>query len=192
MRMNQAAATFVGYIRPHWGRLHTVARQYVANDNETSDLVQETLLRAWRHFSSAEQAAFPAAWLFVIMRNVALDWQASARRRLKLTLLPVSQLTEVAGFEDDDTFASLPALSEEAFREFLDERIAAAVDALDGPYREVLILSVAGGLHYREIAEVLDCPIGTVMSRMARARRALRERLADHVKPSRASKEARS
>ncbi len=190
--MNRAAATFVGYVRPQWARLHTVARQYVANENEAPDLVQETLLRAWRHFSSAEQTTFPAAWLFVIMRNVALDWQASARRRLKLTLLPVSQLTEVAGFEEDGTFAPLPALSEEAFREFLDERIAAAVDALDAPYREVLILSVAGDLRYREIAEVLDCPIGTVMSRMARARRALRERLADYAKPSRTSKETRS
>ncbi len=190
--MNEAAATFVGYVRPQWARLHAVARQYAANGNEAPDLVQETLLRAWRHFSSAEQTAFPAAWLFVIMRNVALDWQASARRRLKLTLLPVSQLTEVACFEEDDAFASLPALSEEAFREFLDERIAAAVDALEAPYREVLILSVAGDLRYREIAEVLDCPIGTVMSRMARARRALRERLADYVKASRTSKETRS
>ncbi len=190
--MSEAAAMFVGYIRPQWARLHTVARQYVANENEAPDLVQEALLRAWRHFSSAEQTGFQAAWLFAIMRNVALDWQDSASRRLKLTLLPVSQLTEVASFEEDDAFSSLPALSEEAFREFLDERIAAAVDALDAPYREVLILSVAGELRYREIAEVLDCPIGTVMSRMARARRALRERLADHVKPPRTSKETRS
>ena len=190
--MSEAATTFVGYVRPQWARLHIVARQYVANENEAPDLVQETLLRAWRHFSSAEQTAFPAAWLFVIMRNIALDWQASARRRLKLTLLPVSQLTALASFEEDGAFASLPALGEEAFREFLDERIAAAVDALDAPYREVLILSVADDLRYREIAEVLDCPMGTVMSRMARARRALRERLADYAKPSRASEEARS
>jgi len=190
--MSESETMFVGYVRPQWAKLHVVAQQYVANKNEAPDLVQETLLRAWRHFSSAEQPAFPAAWLFVIMRNVALDWQASARRRLKLTLLPVSQLTEAASFEAEDTFASLPALSEEAFREFLDERIAAAVDALDAPYREVLILSVAGDLRYREIAEVLDCPIGTVMSRMARARRALRERLADYAKPSRTSKETRS
>ncbi len=189
--MSETAAMFVGYVRPQWTRLQTVARQYVANQHEASDLVQETLLRAWRHFSSTHQKAPSAAWLFVIMRNVALDWQDSARRRLKLTLLPISQLTAVAGFEEDDAFAALPALSEEAFREFLDDRIAAAVDALEAPYREVLILSVAGELRYREIAEVLDCPIGTVMSRMARARRALRERLADYVKPSRTSKEAR-
>ncbi len=190
--MSEPEKMFVGYVRPLWVRLNVVARQYVANQNEAPDLVQETLLRAWRHFSSAEQTAFPAAWLFVILRNTALDWQESANRRLKLTLLPVSQLTEVAGFEEDDAFAPLPALSEEAFREFLDELIAAAVDALDAAYREVLILSVAGDLRYREIAEVLDCPIGTVMSRMARARRALRERLADYAKPSRTSKETRS
>lgn len=190
--MSETAAAFAGHVRHHWSKLHTVAHHYVAQESDASDLVQETLLRAWKHFSSTQQAVVTAAWLFVIMRNVALEWQDFARRRLKLTLLPVSQLTEVAGFEEDDAFASLPALSEEAFREFLDERIAAAVDALEAPYREVLILSVAGDLRYREIAEVLDCPIGTVMSRMARARRALRERLADYVKPSRANKETRS
>ncbi len=190
--MNEAAVTFAGHVGHHWSKLHAVAHQYVAQESDASDLVQETLLRAWKHYSSNPQAAVSAAWLFVIMRNVALDWQDSARRRLKLILLPVSQLTEVAAFEGDNAFSSLPAVSEEAFREFLDERIAAAVDALDASYREVLILSVAGELRYREIAEVLDCPIGTVMSRMARARRALRERLADYVKPPRTSKEARS
>ena len=64
-------------------------------------------------------------------------------------------------------------MSEEQFREFLDDKIAAALDALDPPFREVIILSVAGDLTYKEVAAVLDCPVGTVMSRMARARRTL-------------------
>ena len=70
-------------------------------------------------------------------------------------------------------------MSEAAFRELLDDRLTRALDALAPAFREVVILSVAGDLTYREIARVLDCPVGTVMSRMARARRALRERLAD-------------
>jgi RNA polymerase sigma-70 factor (ECF subfamily) len=70
-------------------------------------------------------------------------------------------------------------MSEAHFYEFLDDRLVAALEELDPPNREVVVLSVAGGLNYREIGEVLDCPMGTVMSRMARARRALRERLAE-------------
>ncbi|GJQ25984.1 MAG: hypothetical protein HBSAPP02_10160 [Phycisphaerae bacterium] len=72
-------------------------------------------------------------------------------------------------------------MDESQFREFLDDRVAAALDTLEPPYREVVVLSVAGGLNYREIGDVLECPIGTVMSRMARARRALREQLADYA-----------
>jgi len=82
-------------------------------------------------------------------------------------------------------------MSEEQFREFLDATIAQALDALEAPAREIVILSVAADLSYREIAEVLDCPIGTVMSRMARARRALREHLADFSRSDLRRKEVR-
>ena len=73
-------------------------------------------------------------------------------------------------------------MDEDRFREFLDDKVVAALDAIDPAYREVLILAVAGDLTYREIGEVLACPVGTVMSRMARARRQLRERLAVHAR----------
>ncbi len=83
-------------------------------------------------------------------------------------------------------------MDEERFREFLDERLVAALDALEPAFREVIILSVASGLNYREIAEVIGCPVGTVMSRMARARRALRERLGDLAQSQRWVREGRS
>ena len=83
-------------------------------------------------------------------------------------------------------------MDERQFREFLDDKIAAALSALDPPFREVIVLSVAGGLSYREIAQVLDCPVGTVMSRMARARRTLRERLAQCAHPRARARENKS
>ena len=175
--MNETAGAFLRYVRPHWKPLYAVARRYADDQECARDLVQETLLRAWRAFSPAEAGAYRPSWLFVIMRNIALDWQRAAQRRIKLVLSSHAELTELAPDDPIGPFAPLPAMSEARFREFLDDKVAAALDALDSPFREVIILSVAGDLTYQEVAAVLDCPVGTVMSRMARARRTLRERL---------------
>ncbi len=172
------ARTFLDYVRPHSGRLYAAARQYAAQADDAHDLVQETLLRAWRGFTPSDERSYSRAWLFVILRNVALEWLRRAKHRIKLVAVPDSEITEISPPDHSEPFAPLPAMDEERFREFLDERIVAALDALEPAFREVVILSVASGLKYSEIAEVIGCPVGTVMSRMARARRALRERLA--------------
>lgn len=190
--MSESGELFVRYVRPHWRRLHLVARSSAASNHDVCDLVQETLLRAWRNFSPAEERTYRGAWLFVIMRNVAAEWHRSAGRRIRLVPLPDSDLTELAPADLTEAFAPLPAMDEERFREFLDDRLARALDGLEPAFREVIVLSVAGGLNYREVAEVLDCPVGTVMSRMARARRALRERLADFAKAQGWAVEGRS
>jgi RNA polymerase sigma-70 factor (ECF subfamily) len=190
--MSESAEMFVRYVRPHWRQLHVVARRYTAGEHDAHDLVQETLLRAWRSFSLTEERAHKRAWLFVIMRNVAAEWHRTARRRIALVPMPVSELTELAPSDLTEPFAPLPSMDEGRFREFLGDRLAAAFDALEAPFREVILLSVAGDLTYREIAEVLDCPVGTVMSRMARARRTLRERLSESAKVGGHSLEHRS
>ena len=177
--MQNRADTFMYYVQPHWKSLYLVARQHVTGREFARDLVQETLLRAWQNFSTTEEREYRRAWLFVIMRNVAADWQRLSKRRIRLVLLPQGELTEIALSDLSEPFCPMPTMDEEQFREFLDDRLAAALDNLAPPFREVIILSVAGELNYREIAEVLDCPVGTVMSRMARARRILREHVAD-------------
>ncbi len=183
--MEETAEAFLRYTRPHWKRLHLIARRYVAREEDANDLVQETLLRAWRNFSPGEESSYKRSWLFVILRNVALDWQRTAKRRIKMVLSSESELTEVAPADPTEPFSPLPAMDEQRFREFLDDRLAAALDALEPPFREVIFLSVAGEMTYREVADVLDCPVGTVMSRMARARRALREQLSQFAKSAR-------
>lgn len=179
--MEASAEVFLRYLQPHWRRLHFVSRRYAAREEDARDLVQETLLKAWRGFSPTEDRTYRRGWLFVIMRNVVLDWQLTASRRIKLVLVPDSDLTEIAPPDLTEPFSPLPPMDEARFRDFLDDRVAAAMDALEPSFREVIVLSVAGGLNYREIAEVLDCPVGTVMSRMARGRRGLRERLARYA-----------
>jgi len=173
---------FMAYVQPHWRRLHLVARRYAATVHDARDLVQEAVLRAWQNFSPIDAGSYDRAWLFVILRNVAREWHRARQRRIRLIPLEDSAFTEIAASELTDSLPPLPILNDEQFREFLDARLAAAVDALEEGYREVLMLSVVGDLTYAEIAEVLDCPIGTVMSRMARARRTIRERLADYAR----------
>ena len=180
--MKTLAQAFARFVQPHWQRLHFVARRYMAREHDAQDLVQETLLRAWRNFAPTQESSYRRAWLFVIMRNVASEWRRTGQRRIRLAPDTGSDLTEVVAGDASAPLSPLPAMGEHEFREFLDDRVAAALDGLDASFREVIVLSVAGGLSYREIAEVLDCPLGTVMSRMGRARRTLRERLADYAR----------
>ena len=175
--MSESSEVFLRYVMPHWKCLQHVARRYATAGEDAHDLVQETLLRAWRGFSPTKERTYRRAWLFVIMRNVALDWQRTSRRRVGLILGSDAELTEVSSPDPSEPFADFPTMDEARFRDLLDEHVAAAFDGLEGPFREVVLLSVAGELTYREIAEVLDCPVGTVMSRMARARRSMREHL---------------
>lgn len=188
----EASEEFLRLVRPHWASLHHVARRYVPTTDDARDLVQETLLRAWRSFLPAENRVYGRAWLFVIMRSAVVDWHRTTKRRITLVPAAEAELTDLAPADLTEPFAPLPAMDEARFREFLDDRLAAALDGLDARFREVLILSVAGSLGYREIAEVLDCPLGTVMSRMARARRALREGLAAHARRAGWIREKRS
>lgn len=179
--MSHRRNLFLLFVQPNLGGLRAVARQYVVEASAAEDLVQETLLRAWRAFSPSDGRTYQRAWLFVIIRNVAVDWERASRRRVRCTVLTGKELTEPCAVYTSDPLPPFPAMDEDRFREFLDQRVAEALDELEPPSREVILLSAAGGLNYREIAEVMDCPLGTVMSRMSRARRALRERLADYA-----------
>lgn len=188
--MSEPAAAFSRFVHPHWRRLHLVARRYAASDHDARDLVQETALRAWADFSANDARGYSGSWLYVILRNVAAEWARQARRRVTLVPYDQQELTSLSAIDPGEPSAPLPAFSEADFREFLDAKIVSAFDSLEPAFREVVLLSVAGELTYREIAEVLDCPIGTVMSRMARARCALRQRLAEFARTRDRSTEA--
>ncbi len=146
------------------------------------------MLRAWRNYAPDDQRSYSRSWLYVILRSAVIDWDRAARRRIRLVPTPDGELTELAPADLTEPFAPLPNMSEERFREFLDDRVVEALDNLAPVFREVIVLSVAGDLNYREIAQVLDCPTGTVMSRLARARRALREQLGDFAPSNRAAR----
>src|SRR3990172_1642955 len=135
--MASHAELFLAYVRPHWRRLHQIAGRYAASGHEANDLVQETLLRAWRSFSPVDGGTYERGWLFVILRNVAAEWRRTRKRRIRLVSAANHELTDFASTELTDSLPPLPAVNEAQFRELLDARLAAAVDALDDAYREV-------------------------------------------------------
>ena len=186
--VNDTAGIFLLQVKPLHKRLLRVARRYVATSEDARDLVQETLLRAWRDFTVDAERVRSDGWLFQILRNVAVDWYRLSRRRVSIEFVEDSELTELASSDLSEPLAKLPALNEEQFRDLLDEHVAAALDRLRPAFREIVILSVVGELSYKEIAAVLGRPVGTVMSGMARARRALRERLAEFAGSPRTTK----
>jgi len=175
--MSETHTAFLRLVRPCWRRLHLLARHYTGDPATARDLVQETLLRGWSAFSPSEERSYREGWLFVIQRRVAAEWARGAKRRITLVPVEQSELTELEMVDLTESFEALPSSTEDTFREFLYQNVTEAFDSLEPRFREVVVLSLVAELGYREIAEVLDCPLGTVMSRMARARRTLRQRL---------------
>jgi RNA polymerase sigma-70 factor (ECF subfamily) len=134
-----------------------VARRLTSDPSAAEDLVQEALLRAWRSFHQFRQDTNARAWLFRIMMNA---FHAQGRRiRFAPTQAPV-RVEPVAEASEPDVWGVARALGELAVE-----------------HRTVLLLGVVEGFTCREMADILEIPMGTVMSRLSRARAALRERL---------------
>ncbi len=156
--------------------VYRMAMQLARHPDEASDLVQETYLRALRAADRfEEQGGGIRPWLFKILHNVFFSRVARAKRQAQMA-------EHEAGPESAETApdAPEPAWSLADFDwEHVDERLKAAVERLKPEYRSALLLWGVEGLKYREIAEVQDVPIGTVMSRLHRARSILAEELAE-------------
>ncbi len=148
---------------PHAQSLLRVARRLTSSQAAAEDLVQETLLSGWRSFHQFRAESNIRAWLFRILFN---HFYAQGR---KLRLVPAMSSLSV------DTRSFEPAVNAG-----IDERmeVSQVLQSLEADHRTVLLLGVVEGFTCREIAEILDVPMGTVMSRLSRARQAMRTRLA--------------
>lgn len=155
--------------------VHRMAFHLAREPDEASELVQETFLRAFRAektFELRDRGIRP--WLFKILHNVF--YTRLGKQRRQPTLADDLQFDNAAGELDQPAPAwDLASLDWEQ----VDERIKHGIADLDPRYRDVLLLWAVEGLKYREVAEVLEVPLGTVMSRLYRARALLSEQLAD-------------
>ena len=140
------------------------------------DLVQDTFLRAHRFWHTFEQGTNARSWLFTICRNTFLHGEERAINRYERPESDFDARTETLAAVSAWGKSSVPP-DREFFDRLIDEQVVEAIDELPDEFREVLVLSDLGDLKYAEIAEVLDLPVGTVKSRLFRARRILQDRL---------------
>jgi len=152
---------------PHLAALLRVARRLTLDFSSAEDLVQETMLLAWRGFHGFQTGTNARAWLFRILFNAF----HGAGRKARRDFLP----------------------SQESVRPMLQEavEIAEALDALSLEQRTVLLLAVVEGFTCQEVSGILDLPVGTVMSRLSRARQELRKSLAPPIKEVKADVKAK-
>lgn len=169
---------FVELALPCIEQIERGARRLTANKYDAEDLVQETLLKAYSGFHTFQQGTNVRAWLFRIMYNV---WVSGYRSRQRG---PNEQLCEA--FTDGQlsaasrhTSVGLRSAEIEALETLRDDEIADALQAIPAANRMVVYYADVEGYQYREIAALMDTPIGTVMSRLNRGRRRLRELLTD-------------
>jgi len=154
---------------------YNLARWLVRDDHDAQDVVQEAYLRAFR-FAAGFRGGDPRAWILAIVRNVAFTWLKRNRGADPPTEFDEevhSGATVESGLETDTV------------RKADDAMLRAALDDLADEFREVIVMRDIEGLSYKEIAAAADIPIGTVMSRLARARgklaRSLQERIAKEL-----------
>lgn len=152
---------------PHLGAAFRLARWLLGGVAEAEDVVQEASLRAWQ--AEVRRPAAARAWLLAITRNAALT-RLRARRRSNGKVVPFPE----NGRELERLAAPDPSADAVLAAEQRRQLLRAALAELPAPFREVVVLRDVEGLSYREIAEVLGLPEGTVMSRLSRGRRALR------------------
>lgn len=161
---------------PHLDAAYNLARWLTRNDHDAQDTVQEALMRAMRYIDGLRGDG-ARAWLLQIVRNTCWSW------------LKQNRPADCVALDDlDDASPQLAAPSADeppaiAMRNADRARINAAISALPAPYREVLVLRELEDLSYAEIAHIAEIPIGTVMSRLSRARGLMRTALAPAARP---------
>jgi RNA polymerase sigma-70 factor (ECF subfamily) len=154
---------FEQVVLPHLDDAYTLARYLVGDEHDAQDVVQDASLRALRFFGGYT-GGDSRAWLLAIVRNCAHDWHR--RRRTDRAMVDVDETTSPALVSADATDTRAIERSERG-------RVTRAVEALPIEYREVIVLREVEELSYKEISNVVGVPIGTVMSRLARARKRL-------------------
>ncbi|HEX2041562.1 MAG TPA: sigma-70 family RNA polymerase sigma factor [Acidimicrobiales bacterium] len=171
-------ATFTAQTMEHMPSLYTAALRMTRNPADAEDLVQDTYLKAYRAFDSFQEGTNLKAWLYRILTNTFINsYRAKKRRPEESDIDDVEQLylyRRLGGLEGAQSGRSA---EEEVLDHFTEADVKDAVESLPEQFRLAVLLGDVEGFSYKEIAEILDVPIGTVMSRLHRGRRALQKRL---------------
>jgi RNA polymerase sigma-70 factor (ECF subfamily) len=170
---------FIKEALPHEDALYNYALKISGNSDDAQDLVQETYFKAYRHFDKFQAGTNSKAWMFMILKNSFInDYRKSKREPYKL------DYEQIQNFYDNvkSDRAQENNLDKEFYNDLLDDELTAAIDQLPTKMREVFLLCDLDGNSYEETAELVGCPVGTVRSRLHRARHMLQDTLMDYAK----------
>jgi RNA polymerase sigma-70 factor, ECF subfamily len=164
---------------PHLDAAYNLARWLAGNPTDAEDVVQDAYLRAYRYFDAFQGGNF-RVWLLTIVRNAFITW-VKENRSGRMVFVPDTPLAETAD-KDETAWGSKPRDPEALLMDSIDSQtLNRLMEKLPSEYREVLLLREVEDLSYKEIADVTGVPIGTVMSRLSRARLALRKLWLEHA-----------
>jgi len=164
-RRNAKAEDFESAAMPHLNDLFRTALRVIGNRSEAEDLVQETFLQAWKSFHRFEPGTNCRAWMYKILFHVIQHHRRKWYNKSSVLDADESVM---------ETLAYEPSIPEH----LSDEDVLAAFDKIPQHYREVVLLADVQEFSYKEVAETLGVPVGTVMSRLSRGRKLLRQELA--------------
>lgn len=170
------AERFLRSLEPVRDALYRFAARNVWRKDQAADVVQEAVMTAWSQFDRFQAGSNFRAWMFKIVLNTLYRVNRKTNRAREVR--GDTETFDARGVLDDASAWASVLDDPERLREALDERLVAALDALGDTERHCLLLRLLEDFSYKEIAEQLDLPIGTVMSHVFRARMKLRERLA--------------
>lgn len=164
---------------PQIDSLYTFAYHLTYNEEDANDLVQETYLKAYRFIDKYIEGTNAKAWLFKILKNVFINqYRRKSKQPTKVDYEEIVTYQD----EEDSQYSSYLDLREEMFQEMMGDEVTNAINSLPVDFRVVILLCDIEGFTYEEISKIIDIPIGTVRSRLHRARNMLKEKLKEYAK----------
>lgn len=164
---------------PHINSMYNFAYRLTLDADDAKDLLQDTYLKAFRFIDSFQQGTNAKAWLFRILKNSFInDYRKKSKEPSKVDYQEVETF-----YNSEDVDRQItPDLRVEALQDMIGDEISIALNSLDVDFRTVIILCDLEGFKYEEMAKILDIPIGTVRSRLHRARNLLKEKLSEYAR----------
>lgn len=174
----EKAEIFDSEFMPHINSMHNFAYRLTFDEDDANDLVQDTYLKAFRFIDSFQKGTNAKAWLFRILKNSFInDYRKKSKEPAKVDYQDVETY-----YNSDDVDRQItPDLRVESLQDMIGDEISNALNSLDVDFRTVIILADLEEFKYDEMAKILDIPIGTVRSRLHRARNLLKEKLSEYA-----------
>ncbi len=173
--VDEKRASFEREALVHLDALYRVALRLTANPSDADDLVQETMLKAFRAWDQYEKGTNAKGWLLTILRHAFInEYRRRTRHPENVDLDTIEPFAVFGEIQDEDPQGAF-------FDKIVDDEVLKAIDQLPEAFRETLVLSDVEGMSYQEIAKILEIPVGTVKSRLFRARQALQGKLYEYA-----------